>query len=40
MTRVLLRAFAPTMLGNADRALQTTLLYGKPLAKRTLARVR
>jgi CelD/BcsL family acetyltransferase involved in cellulose biosynthesis len=38
--RVLVRAFAPTYLGMADRALQTTLLYGKPLAKRTFARVR
>lgn len=38
--RVLLRAFAPTYLGMADRALQTTLLYSKPLAKRTIARVR
>jgi CelD/BcsL family acetyltransferase involved in cellulose biosynthesis len=37
---VRLRAFTPTLLGTVDRALQTTVLYGRPLAKRTLARVR
>jgi CelD/BcsL family acetyltransferase involved in cellulose biosynthesis len=37
---VRVRAFRPTLLGKLDRALQTTVLYGRPLAKRTLARVR
>jgi CelD/BcsL family acetyltransferase involved in cellulose biosynthesis len=39
-TSVRVRAFRPTLLGKLDRAAQTTLLYGRPLAKRTLARVR
>jgi CelD/BcsL family acetyltransferase involved in cellulose biosynthesis len=39
--RVLLRSYAPTVLGVADRAAQTAYLrYGRPLAKRALARVR
>jgi CelD/BcsL family acetyltransferase involved in cellulose biosynthesis len=39
--RFLVRSYAPTMLGTADRAAQTAYLrYGRPLAKRALARVR
>jgi CelD/BcsL family acetyltransferase involved in cellulose biosynthesis len=39
--RVLVRSYAPTVLGTADRAAQTAYLrYGRPLAKRALARVR
>ncbi len=39
--RVLVRTYAPTVLGTADRATQTAYLrYGKPLAKRALTRVR
>ena len=39
--RILVRSYAPTVLGTADRAAQTAYLrYGRPLAKRALARVR
>jgi hypothetical protein len=39
--RVLVRTYAPTVLGTADRATQTAYLrYGKPLAKRALTRMR
>lgn len=39
--RILVRTYAPTVLGVADRATQTAFLrYGRPLAKRALARVR
>lgn len=39
--RILVRSYAPTVLGVADRAAQTAYLrYGRPLAKRALARVR
>jgi CelD/BcsL family acetyltransferase involved in cellulose biosynthesis len=39
--RLLVRIYAPTPLGNAERAAETVYLrYGKPLAKRALARVR
>ena len=39
--RVVVRSYAPTVLGTADRAAQTAYLrYGRPLAKRALARVR
>lgn len=39
--RILVRSYAPTVLGVADRAAQTAYLrYGRPFAKRALARVR
>jgi CelD/BcsL family acetyltransferase involved in cellulose biosynthesis len=39
--RLLVRTFAPTPLGTAERAAQTAYLrYGKPLARRALARLR
>jgi CelD/BcsL family acetyltransferase involved in cellulose biosynthesis len=39
--QILVRSYAPTVLGVADRAAQTAYLrYGRPLAKRALARVR
>ena len=39
--RVLLRSYAPTVLGIADHAAQTAYFrYGHPIAKRALARVR
>ena len=39
--RLLVRTYAPTALGSAGRAAETVYLrYGKPLAKRALARVR
>jgi CelD/BcsL family acetyltransferase involved in cellulose biosynthesis len=39
--RTLVRSYAPTVLGAADRAAQTAYLrYGRPLAKRALAHVR
>jgi CelD/BcsL family acetyltransferase involved in cellulose biosynthesis len=38
--RVLLRAFAPTPAGAADRVLRSAVLYGRPAVKRTLERVR
>ena len=39
--RILVRSYAPTIRGTADRAAQTAYLrYGRPLAKRALARVR
>ena len=39
--RILVRSYAPTVLGTADRAAQTAYLrYGRPLAKRALAHVR
>ena len=39
--RILVRSYAPTVLGTADCAAQTAYLrYGRPLAKRALARVR
>jgi CelD/BcsL family acetyltransferase involved in cellulose biosynthesis len=39
--RLLVRTYAPTPLGNAERAAETAYLrYGKPLARRALARVR
>jgi CelD/BcsL family acetyltransferase involved in cellulose biosynthesis len=39
--RILLRSYAPTVLGVADHAAQTVYLrYGRPLAKRALTRVR
>ena len=39
--RILVRSYAPTVLGVADHAAQTAYLrYGRPLAKRALARVR
>jgi CelD/BcsL family acetyltransferase involved in cellulose biosynthesis len=39
--RILVRSYAPTVLGVADRAAQTAYLrYGRPIAKRALARVR
>ena len=39
-TRVTLRTFAPTPLGTIDRALHSAVLYGRPVAKRTLDRAR
>jgi CelD/BcsL family acetyltransferase involved in cellulose biosynthesis len=39
--RILLRSYAPTVLGVADHAAQSAYFrYGQPLAKRALARVR
>ena len=39
--RILLRSYAPTVLGIADHAAQTAYFrYGHPIAKRALARVR
>lgn len=39
--RILVRSYAPTVLGAADHAAQAAYLrYGRPLAKRALARVR
>ena len=39
--RILLRSYAPTVLGVADHAVQTVYLrYGRPMAKRALSRVR
>jgi CelD/BcsL family acetyltransferase involved in cellulose biosynthesis len=39
--RLLVRTYAPTVLGDAERAAETAYLrFGKPLARRALARVR
>jgi CelD/BcsL family acetyltransferase involved in cellulose biosynthesis len=39
--RLLVRTYAPTILGDAERVAETVYLrYGKPLARRALARVR